>query len=59
MRGKSYPRMVEYWIWGGVFVTTVLLLIVLGRMAYAAIQTSQNATGSKQEANTQHISISS
>src|SRR5438874_7539953 len=41
MRGKSYPRMIEYWIWGGVFVTTILLLIVLGRIAYRAIQTSQ------------------
>jgi hypothetical protein len=51
MRGKSYPRTIEYWIWGGVFVTTVLLLIVLGRMAYAAIQTSHNTTESKQEAN--------
>ena len=59
MRGKSYPRAIEYWIWGGVFVTTVLLLIVLGRMAYAAIQTSHNTTESKQEANPQHISISS
>ena len=59
MRGKSYPRTIEYWIWGGVFVTTVLLLIVLGRMAYAAIQTSQNTTESKQEANPQHISINS
>jgi len=58
MRGKSYPRTIEYWIWGGVFVTTVLLLIVLGRMAYAAIQTTQNTTESKQKANTQHISIS-
>ena len=58
MRGKSYPRTIEYWIWGGVFVTTVLLLIVLGRMAYAAIQTAQNTTESNQKANTQHISIS-
>jgi uncharacterized membrane protein YdjX (TVP38/TMEM64 family) len=41
MRGKSYPRMIEYWIWGGAFVTTVLLLVVLGRVAYWAIQTSQ------------------
>jgi uncharacterized membrane protein YdjX (TVP38/TMEM64 family) len=41
MRGKSYPRMIEYWIWGGAFVTTVLLLVVLGRVAYRAIQTSQ------------------
>src|SRR5213082_4294398 len=41
MRGKSYPRMIEYWIWGGAFVTTALLLVVLGRLAYRAIQTSQ------------------
>jgi uncharacterized membrane protein YdjX (TVP38/TMEM64 family) len=40
MRGKSYPRMIEYWIWGGAFVTTALLLVVLGRVAYQAIQTS-------------------
>jgi uncharacterized membrane protein YdjX (TVP38/TMEM64 family) len=59
MRGKSYPRMIEYWIWGGVFVTTALLLIVLGRMAYAVIQTSQNPTGSKQEVNTPRIGIKS
>jgi hypothetical protein len=41
-----------------VFVTTVLLLIVLVRMAYAAIQTSQNSTGCKQGENTPNISIS-
>ena len=40
MRGKSYPRAVEYWIWGGAFMTTVLLLLVLGRVARRAIQTS-------------------
>ena len=38
MRGKSYPRTLEYWIWGGAFVTTVLLLVVLGRVARRAIQ---------------------
>ena len=41
MRGKSYPRTIEYWIWGGVFVTTALLLVVLGRVAYQSIQASQ------------------
>ena len=41
MRGRSYPRMIEYWVWGGAFVTTALLLVVLGRMAYRAIQVSQ------------------
>jgi uncharacterized membrane protein YdjX (TVP38/TMEM64 family) len=45
MRGKSYPRVIEYWIWGGAFVTTALLLIVLGRIAYGAIQTSHNSEG--------------
>ena len=40
MRSKSYPRTVEYWIWGGAFITTVLLLVVLGRIARRAIQTS-------------------
>ena len=40
MRGKSYPRTLEYWIWGGAFMTTVLLLLVLGRVARRAIQTS-------------------
>jgi uncharacterized membrane protein YdjX (TVP38/TMEM64 family) len=38
MRGKSYPRTLEYWIWGGAFITTVLLLVVLGRVARRAFQ---------------------
>jgi len=41
IRGKSYPRTIEYWIWGGAFITTALLLVVLGRVAYQAIRTSQ------------------
>ena len=40
MRGRTQPRIVEYWMWGGAFVTTALLLAVLGRIAYRAIQTS-------------------
>src|SRR6266446_3584671 len=39
MSGKSYPQTLEYWIWGGTFITTVLLLVVLGRVARRAIQT--------------------
>ena len=52
MRGKSYPQTIEYWIWGGAFITTVLLLVVLGRVARRAIQTpperkvQQNPKGS-------------
>jgi uncharacterized membrane protein YdjX (TVP38/TMEM64 family) len=54
MRGKNYPRTIEYWIWGGAFVTTALLLIVLGRMAYAAIQTTHDSTRPTNEANARH-----
>src|SRR6184192_4180957 len=38
MRGRSQPRVIEYWTWGGAFVTTALLMLVLGRIAYRAIQ---------------------
>src|SRR5260370_20974745 len=34
MRGRSYPRIVEYWIWGWAFITTVLLVAVLGPVVY-------------------------
>lgn len=44
MRGRSQPRLIEYWTWGGAFVTTALLLAVLGRIAYRAIQTSRDLT---------------
>src|SRR5438552_2295309 len=54
MRGKSYPRMIEYWIWGGAFVTTALLLIVLGSMAYVAIQTWHNSKRPTEDANARH-----
>src|SRR5438034_2791587 len=46
MRGENYPRRIEYWIWGGIFVTTILLLVVLGRIAYGVIQTSQDTARS-------------
>src|SRR5213593_4487875 len=46
MRGRSYPRVIEYWIWGGAFVTTALLLVLLGRLAYRAIQASQASASS-------------
>ena len=47
MRGKSYPRTLEYWIWGGALVTTVLLLVVLGRVARRAIQTPPERESSR------------
>ena len=40
-RGKSHPRIIEYWTWGGAFVISALLLIVLSRMASRAVRDSQ------------------
>ena len=36
--GRSYPRMIEYWTWGGAFVMTILLLVVLARIAYRVVE---------------------
>jgi len=37
-RGRSHPRIVEYWTWGGAFAITVLLFILLTRMALRALR---------------------
>src|SRR6266513_6154560 len=42
VRGKSHPRLIEYWTWGGAFLITVLLFILLTRIALHAIQRSQD-----------------
>jgi uncharacterized membrane protein YdjX (TVP38/TMEM64 family) len=47
MRGKSYPRTIEYWIWGGAFITTILLLVVLTRVARRAIGTAPEKSSSE------------
>jgi uncharacterized membrane protein YdjX (TVP38/TMEM64 family) len=38
VRGKTNPRLVEYWIWGGAFVITALLLLVVSRIAVRTIR---------------------
>src|SRR5881409_1684500 len=43
VRGKTHPRAVEYWTWGGAFVITALLLLVLGRIALRTMEKSQSA----------------
>src|SRR5882762_7011424 len=59
MRGKSYPRTLEYWIWGGAFIITVLLLIVLGRLAHRAIQTPQALGSSRTQKDRLEPSVTS
>jgi uncharacterized membrane protein YdjX (TVP38/TMEM64 family) len=40
-RGRTHPRVVEYWTWGGAFVVTALLFALLTRMALRAVRESQ------------------
>jgi len=37
LQGKSHPRAVEYWVWGGAFLISGLILLVLGRIAINAL----------------------
>src|SRR6267378_4551985 len=57
MRGKSHPRVVEYWTWGGAFLTTALLLLVLGRIASRAVQTVQTTSTASHNQTNQQESI--
>ena len=43
-RGRSHPRLVEYWTWGGAFLITVLLFILLTRIALHPNATAISAT---------------
>jgi uncharacterized membrane protein YdjX (TVP38/TMEM64 family) len=43
-QGKSHPRVVEYWIWGGAFVISALILFVLGRIALDTMEKVHHQT---------------
>jgi uncharacterized membrane protein YdjX (TVP38/TMEM64 family) len=36
--GRNHPRVVEYWTWGGAFITTTILFLLLTRIALGAIR---------------------
>src|SRR5215212_946231 len=44
-QGKSHPRVVEYWIWGGAFAVTALILFVLGRIALKTMERMREPAG--------------
>lgn len=44
-RGKTHPRIVEYWTWVGAFFVTVLLFFVLTRVALRAMRELQSLSG--------------
>ena len=38
IRGKSHPRVIEYWTWGGLFVVTCLMVALVSRLAFREFQ---------------------
>ena len=48
-RGRSHPRVVEYWIWLGGFVTATIILIILGRIALKLIRRAQEEANPMQD----------
>ncbi len=36
-QGSRHPRILEYWIWGGAFLATAFLLLILSRIAVQAV----------------------
>jgi uncharacterized membrane protein YdjX (TVP38/TMEM64 family) len=47
--GRTHPRIVEYWMWGGAFVITALLFILLTRVALNAVRESHDLSEAAQE----------
>ena len=47
--GKTHPRVIEYWTWGGAFLVTALLFIVLTRVALKAVQESDGVSSTSEE----------
>jgi uncharacterized membrane protein YdjX (TVP38/TMEM64 family) len=50
IRGKQYPRVIEYWTWGGALATTLLLLLVLGGIASRAVKNADQLGRKREDA---------
>src|SRR5437868_9470631 len=45
-RGKTHPRFVEYWTWGGAFAISALLFILLTRTALRSMREAESLSSS-------------
>jgi uncharacterized membrane protein YdjX (TVP38/TMEM64 family) len=53
LRGKSHPRLVEYWVWGGGLLLSVAILVLLGRISLRLLQEAEKTPSSTEGAMTQ------
>ena len=49
VRGKTHPRPIEYWIWGGGLVLSVVILMMLGRIALRLLREAEETAREKKE----------
>src|SRR5450432_2140899 len=55
LRGRSHPRMLEYWTWGGGFLFLVIALFFLGRISLRLLQEAERAADKNESAEIQGI----
>ncbi len=54
LRGKSHPRLVEYWVWGGGLLMSVVILVLLGRISLRLLQEAEEKAVENRKLITQH-----
>lgn len=47
VRGKSQPRGIEYLLWGGGLLTSIIILVLLGRIALRLLQEAEESAKAK------------
>ena len=55
--GKTHPRLVEYWMWGGAFVVTILLFILLTRVALNVVRESPDLSTGGEKASPSEVDV--
>ena len=53
MRGKSHPRIIEYWVWGGGLLLAVVVLGLLGRISLRLLQEAEEKAAPNETNNVQ------
>jgi uncharacterized membrane protein YdjX (TVP38/TMEM64 family) len=56
-RGKSHPRVIEYWVWLGGFASAAIVLVLLGRIALKLLQRVQNKQNKENESGARSLDL--
>jgi uncharacterized membrane protein YdjX (TVP38/TMEM64 family) len=56
-RGKSHPRVIEYWVWLGGFASAAIILVLLGRVALKLLQKVQSEHNRYNESRAQSLDL--